>query len=74
MDIYVYIYLLLLIFICGFTLYISQEENSEIVYSILKCIWLLFYSSEGPSKKIITKTLSLMLLTFTLVFITVFTA
>jgi hypothetical protein len=53
--------------------FFREEENTEIVYSILKCIWLLFYSSETPSKKIITKIVNLMLLTFSLVFITVFT-
>ena len=66
--------MLLLILVSGIIIYISQEEYTEIVYSILKCVWLLFYSSETPSKKIITKTISLFLLTFTLVFTTIFTA
>ncbi len=73
MEIEVYIYLLLLVLLCGIILYKSKEENAELIYSIFKCIWMLFNSSEGPYKKTITKTINLILLTFSLVFTVVFT-
>lgn len=70
----VYLYLIGTIFFSGVLIYFSNEERSKLIYTLFKVIGTLFFMSETPYKKIITKILEMMMLIFSIIFITIFSA